>query len=82
MRCREVAEHTGAFVDGEVSVTTRWRIRLHLSQCADCARFVRQIALTRRTLRRAAPEPLDHAREDALVDALRSAPGSASHRPP
>ena len=73
MRCREEAEQAGAFVDAEVSGRVRWRIRLHLATCRNCRRFVRQIALTRDALGRLPPPPLDAAREDELVAALREA---------
>ncbi|MCX4194238.1 zf-HC2 domain-containing protein [Methylobacterium organophilum] len=73
MRCREVAEQTSAFVDAEVPGHVRWRIRVHLATCKNCRRFVRQIALTRGALGRFPHAPLDAAREEELVAALREA---------
>ena len=45
--CREVAEWTSAYLDAQVDDATKVRIVLHLSACASCETYVKQIASVR-----------------------------------
>lgn len=47
LTCRELAEQADAFLDREMSLGQRLRIRLHMSMCNGCARFMRQMRMTR-----------------------------------
>ena len=42
LTCREVADRASAMVDGELGLRERIALRLHLSICGNCRRFVRQ----------------------------------------
>ncbi len=47
LTCRELAEQADAFLDKEMSLAQRLRIRLHMSMCNGCARFMGQMRVTR-----------------------------------
>ena len=47
MTCREVAERTSAYLDGQGGEERNARIALHLAACAGCAAYVKQIASVR-----------------------------------
>jgi hypothetical protein len=45
INCREAMTKSSRYVDGELSWWDCLKLRLHLSQCWCCARFVRQLPL-------------------------------------
>jgi hypothetical protein len=47
LTCRELAEQADAFLDKEMHLGKRLKIRLHLSMCSGCARFMHQMRVTR-----------------------------------
>ena len=47
MTCRDLSHQADAFLDGELGLWQRLRIRLHLSMCNGCARFMGQLRATR-----------------------------------
>ncbi|MEC5325341.1 MULTISPECIES: zf-HC2 domain-containing protein [unclassified Aurantimonas] len=47
LTCRDLAQQADAFLDGELNLGQRLRIRLHLSMCNGCARFMGQMRQTR-----------------------------------
>lgn len=51
LKCNQVTQHASAYLDGELPVLTRWRVRLHLKMCEHCRRFVEQLRLTEQLLR-------------------------------
>jgi predicted anti-sigma-YlaC factor YlaD len=71
--CRDVSERATAMLDKELGLLERFQLRLHLRICPACRRYVRQMALVTRALRRlpaAAPAPQDERR---LLEALQRA---------
>ncbi|HYW92825.1 MAG TPA: zf-HC2 domain-containing protein [Gammaproteobacteria bacterium] len=51
LKCNEVVQNASAYLDGELPMLSRWRIRLHLKICENCQRFVAQLRLTGSMLR-------------------------------
>ncbi len=47
LTCRELAEQADAFLDKDISFARRQQVRLHMSMCKGCARFVNQMRVTR-----------------------------------
>ncbi|WP_138936232.1 anti-sigma factor family protein [Roseovarius arcticus] len=47
LTCRDLAEQADAFLDGEMSLAKRLQVRLHMSMCNGCARFMKQMRITR-----------------------------------
>jgi hypothetical protein len=58
--CREIHRLVSEGMDRDLSLVERTRMRLHLLVCAVCPRFIAQMDLLRRAMRRMPPdEPLD-----------------------
>ncbi|MEM8954959.1 MAG: zf-HC2 domain-containing protein [Verrucomicrobiota bacterium] len=45
IECREAMEKSSRYVDGELSLWDRFRLKLHFNQCWCCNRFVKQLPL-------------------------------------
>ena len=45
LNCREIAEHTGPYVDGDLPWYARAKIWIHIRMCARCRRYVMQTKL-------------------------------------
>ena len=52
MTCREVVELVTDYMDGALSWRRRRQFEKHLADCPDCTRFIEQMRVTIRTLRR------------------------------
>lgn len=67
LNCREISELASGFVDGDLPLSTRMQVRLHLLLCRFCREYVRQMALVIRTLPRLpGPASGESPREDLL----------------
>lgn len=66
LTCREVAARATDYMERPLPLCQRLQIGMHLLICASCRRYVRQLALTRDTMRRL-PRPLP---SDEDVDRL------------
>lgn len=68
--CRYATERASALLDGQLSTSERWALRLHLMMCHHCRRYLAQLRLTVATVRRlTAQEPVFDA--EALARQLR-----------
>ncbi len=47
LSCRQIAHQADAFLDGELSFWQKLQVRLHLSMCKACARFMGQMRVMR-----------------------------------
>jgi len=47
LTCRDLSHQADAFLDGELGLWQRLRIRQHLSMCNGCAQFMGQMRTTR-----------------------------------
>jgi len=47
LTCRDLSHQADAYLDGELGLWQRLRIRLHLSMCNGCTRFMAQMRSTR-----------------------------------
>jgi len=73
LSCRELAENTDRYLDGELPFWARIKVRFHLALCQNCCRYVDQLRLAVAALRRAAPDEPPHAHVEAVADrALRA----------
>jgi hypothetical protein len=52
LSCKEASRLISQEMDGRLSLTDRFALRLHVRICDACARFTRQVAFLRRALQR------------------------------
>jgi predicted anti-sigma-YlaC factor YlaD len=57
LTCKEVTELATDYMEGQVSIGTRFWFVLHLARCAACRAYMRQMRLTVSLLRRLGNEP-------------------------
>jgi predicted anti-sigma-YlaC factor YlaD len=50
--CEEVSELESRALDGPLTASERWAVRLHTLYCSACRQFRRQIAFLRRAMQR------------------------------
>ena len=41
--CKDINQNVDAHLDGELSLTQRIELRLHMLMCVDCRRYIRQL---------------------------------------
>lgn len=72
LTCRDLSHQADAFLDGELGFWKRLRIRLHLSMCKGCARFMTQMRTTRSLVvaEAHAADTGEAARIDSILGAL------------
>jgi len=83
LTCHEVSHQADAFLDGELSLWARLRIRLHLSMCNGCSPFMSQLRVTRSLLKAEARAPSRDAEQiDGILAALHTKnPSDGQQRP-
>ncbi|UTF61151.1 zf-HC2 domain-containing protein [Gilvimarinus sp. DA14] len=57
LKCRDVARRASEYIDGSEQPSFTWQMRLHLTMCGNCRRFVRHLRLTRQVTRQASTLP-------------------------
>jgi len=74
LNCRQATEKASALLDGELTRSERWALRLHLMICHHCRRYLRQLRLTLGAVRRlaGAAEPIPERDVSALAQRLRN----------
>lgn len=74
LNCRQATEQASALLDGELTRAARWSLRLHLMICHNCRRYLAQLRLTVRAVRRLAdsPEMAIGVDVNAIADRLQS----------
>ena len=74
LNCRQATEKASALLDGELTRSERWALRLHLMMCHHCRRYLRQLRLTLHIVRRLAntAEPTSERNVSALAQRLRN----------
>jgi len=50
LSCKEITENANSYIDKELPFFTRMKVKLHLSMCIHCKRYVEQLNMTIRTL--------------------------------
>ena len=50
LSCKEITENANSYLDKELPFFTRMKVKLHLSMCIHCRRYVDQLNTTIRTL--------------------------------
>ena len=78
LTCRDLAHKADAFLDGELSTWQKLQIRLHMSMCNGCARFMGQMRATRDLTETGAdsiddPSGPGNSAEDAQIDSILAA---------
>jgi anti-sigma factor RsiW len=44
--CRRISDLLSSYMDGDLTVSERWDVKLHLESCAACARFSAELEAT------------------------------------
>ncbi len=73
LTCRELAEQADAFLDKDLGLGQRLRIRLHMLMCCGCNRFMGQMRTTRSLITAEAGSKIacnDHETVDAEIDSI------------
>ncbi|HEX5844275.1 MAG TPA: zf-HC2 domain-containing protein [Pseudomonas sp.] len=52
LSCKELVAHSSDFLDGQLRLHQRLAVRLHLAQCRNCRRFIKQMRLSQAVLRK------------------------------
>lgn len=72
LTCREAYDYANRSLDGELRLFEKVSLQLHLTYCANCRRFARQLALLRSALRRIhRAEPVEEEFVDDVLEAMR-----------
>jgi anti-sigma factor RsiW len=50
--CQRISEFLSGFLDGDLTISQHWEVKLHLEACAACARFSAELAATVSALHR------------------------------
>ena len=76
LECKDVADGASDYIDGRMPLTPRLAVWLHLSMCALCRAYVRQLRRTVDVLQRVGgeDEPTPDAVRDAALAALTKTP--------
>lgn len=79
LSCRQVAQMSGALLDGDLRYRERLAVRLHIFMCRHCRRFIRQLRhlLVFLRLRRTEQSVSDDF-VDRVLNAIEGTRGSAS----
>jgi hypothetical protein len=80
VNCREALDHFGEYLDGELTWTQRWRLRVHLWICGQCRKYLRSYRVTIEAERAAFQG--DDAAQALVPDELVKTILSAAHVPP
>lgn len=73
LSCNDLAHHHASdYIDGQLSWRDRLRVHFHLLICVHCRRFVQQLKLVRKVLRRSdnLPDGTDHEPDQAALRSL------------
>lgn len=86
LTCKQLAQQQASdYLDGNLTPSQRFGVRVHLALCSHCRRFMRQLRLTRKVLANR-PLPVDDTVSRELVarlmDARHDAPGLVEKKHP
>lgn len=71
LACQQAVELVTDYLEGALSRRQRRRFERHLRGCDNCTRYLEQIRAAVRLTRQIAPEPLDPATRDDLIELYR-----------
>ncbi len=73
LSCKEITEKANSYLDDELPFFTRLKVKLHLSMCKHCQRYVEQLSITIRTLSKlnSIDEPVSEKVVDDVVNNLK-----------
>ena len=67
LRCRDLTEDASALLDGDLALSRRLQLRLHLALCSMCRTYMDQMRKTRALVARRPLAPMPPAEEEALI---------------
>lgn len=50
LTCREMSELGSAIIEGDLRLSTRWAVFMHLRMCSRCTLYIKQLKLTSEVL--------------------------------
>ncbi len=68
--CKDIGYLASDYLAGELSVAERVKLRLHISICTNCQRFIQQMKLLNQTLPHYRPVAPDDAQVEAWIKGL------------
>lgn len=69
-KCKDIGYLASDYLAGEMTVSQRLKLRLHLSICTNCQRFIQQMTLLHKTLPQYQFVTPDDAQVDAWINGL------------
>ena len=66
LSCKDITEKANSYIDEELPFFTRMKVKLHLSMCVHCKRYVEQLRTTIQALSKL--NPIDEPVSEKLVD--------------
>jgi hypothetical protein len=52
LTCREMSELGSAIIEGDLRLSTRWAVFMHLRMCSRCTLYIKQLKLTSQVLQK------------------------------
>jgi len=52
LTCREMSELGSAIIEGDLRLSTRWAVFMHLRMCSRCTIYIKQLKLTSEVLQK------------------------------
>lgn len=52
LTCREMSELGSAIIEGDLRLSTRWAVFMHLRMCSRCTLYIKQLKLTSEVLQK------------------------------
>lgn len=71
LRCRDIVELLGEYIDGELDPATAEALRAHLADCRECTAFIKTYRGTVRMTRQLREEQIPPALRERLLTFLR-----------
>jgi len=65
--CRDIAKLSSQYLDKDLPLITRMRIKMHLMMCVHCHRFMKQLQTTINTVKRLKEPEISHSDIDNQV---------------
>ena len=72
LTCQQMTELVTAYLEGALPFSDRLRFHLHLGTCRHCRRYLRQMRVTVRLLRRVPAEPVPDEVMQSLLERFRA----------
>lgn len=71
LKCREITEMANQYLDDDLDLWRGLQVRMHLTVCKHCRRFIEQMRATVDLIRRSRSDAMPDESKDKLAEAFR-----------